>query len=172
MKTNLNGIFPEVQQGLPEFDHKTGNWLPVSVIAELYEVTEQTIRDWISDEIISKPVNRVLNIVEVVRSVYRHQRTLIEGIQSSALTEERIRLKKVQAELAELDLRKKREELLDADEVKKTAFAAGRRMRDALENIPNRISSILAAENDPHKCNQLLAEEIKQALTDFESFGG
>lgn len=168
MGNNLNGIFPEIQQGLPEFEHKTGNWVPVSIIAELYSVTEQTIRDWISDGIISKPVNRMLNIIEVVRGVYRHQRSLIEGTQNSALTDERVKLKKVQAEMAEMELRKKRDELLDAKEVSKAAFMAGRTLRDALENIPGRVSSILAAESDPYKCNQLLTEEIKQVLTDFQ----
>ena len=76
------------------------------------------------------------------------------------LTDERVRLTKAQRELAELDLQHKKGKLLDAEEVKKAAFEKARVVSEAFENIPARISALLAAETDEFKICHILKVEL------------
>lgn len=54
--------------------------------------------------------------------------------------------------------------LIDVEVVKTSAFNRGRKVRDAILSIPDRISSILAAENDTHRIHEILTNELRQAL--------
>jgi hypothetical protein len=49
-------------------------------------------------------------------------------------------------------------------EVEKMTFELNRQTRDAMANIPARISGILAATTDQAKVFRLLNEEIQQAM--------
>lgn len=54
--------------------------------------------------------------------------------------------------------------LINAEQVKRAAFDRGRRIRDALLNIPDRIAALLAAESDEFKVSAMLTREIKAAI--------
>ena len=69
-----------------------------------------------------------------------------------------------QAELAKIDATARRGELVPVEHVKKEAFTAGRVVRDALLNIPDRVAHQLAGEVDPASIHQMLSGEIVQAL--------
>ena len=72
------------------------------------------------------------------------------------------------AKLRRMDLEERRGNLLPRDAVEKATFDCFRVLRDRILNVPNRISAQLAAESDPRKVQDLLENEIRQAL---ESFG-
>jgi len=72
------------------------------------------------------------------------------------------------AELAELELRRKLGELVPAAEVRGTLFRLGRKLRDRLQGIPNRIAAELAAESEPRKVHLALSAAIAQALEDLD----
>ncbi len=57
--------------------------------------------------------------------------------------------------------------LIDVGDVKVAAFNKARIVRDALLNIPDRISAVLTAEGDQEKVHALLSAEIRQALEDL-----
>ena len=84
MKDEFN-VFECEQGALPGMEHRKGNWQSITVIADMYEVSEQTIRNWIDAHTLDKPVNGLLNVIDVIRKVYRHQRRLLEGTGSQAL---------------------------------------------------------------------------------------
>ncbi len=54
--------------------------------------------------------------------------------------------------------------LLDAGDVKAAAFNKARVVREALLNIPDRVSAVLAAESGEAKVRTLLVAEIREAL--------
>jgi hypothetical protein len=58
-------------------------------------------------------------------------------------------------------------QLVSLEDVKKVAFARGRVIRDSMLNIPDRISSILATENDASKIHEILTKEIREALEEL-----
>lgn len=54
-----------------------------------------------------------------------------------------------------------------ADDVKREAFEQGRRLRDSLINIPDRLSHELAAETDPARVHMTISNAIREALDLF-----
>jgi hypothetical protein len=58
-------------------------------------------------------------------------------------------------------------QLVSLEDVKKVAFARGRIIRDSMLNIPDRISSLLATENDASKIHEILSREIREALEEL-----
>lgn len=72
------------------------------------------------------------------------------------------------AEREEIRNRKQKGELVDAKAVASEWFKVARQTRDAMLNIPARISAQLAAEKKQEKCFAILQKEIQQALEGLE----
>lgn len=80
------------------------------------------------------------------------------------LLKTRIKSEAERGKLLELKAKVEAGKYVDADEVKVAAFNKGRVTRDNLLNIPDRLSGMLAAENDAAKVHALLSAEMRQAL--------
>jgi phage terminase Nu1 subunit (DNA packaging protein) len=87
-----------------------------------------------------------------------------KDLEIPAFNDSRAKSEHFRSELARLDLETKEEQLVEASRVELEAFSAARAVRDALGNIPDRVSNQLAAETDPVAIHQLLAKEIRRAL--------
>ncbi len=72
------------------------------------------------------------------------------------------------AGLAELDYLTKQKKLVDIEEVKKDAYNVARKLRDNLFNIGERLSDILAAEQDPIKVREYINNEVRTILNNIE----
>ena len=72
-----------------------------------------------------------------------------------------------EADLAELELKERRGELVKKADVEREAFAVQRALRDRLTGIPDRIAPMLAAETDVAKCHEIVASEIRAALREI-----
>jgi hypothetical protein len=68
------------------------------------------------------------------------------------------------AELAKLDVEEKKKQLVSVDEIKKSSFATGRSIREALTNLADRLSHQLAGEDDATVIHNLLSNEHREAL--------
>lgn len=68
------------------------------------------------------------------------------------------------AELARLEWRRRKGELVEAAAVKKDAYRAGRRIKARMLAIPARVDALIAAEMDPRAVRRLLVDEITKAL--------
>ncbi|MBK8164651.1 MAG: hypothetical protein IPK64_01680 [bacterium] len=76
-----------------------------------------------------------------------------------------------QAQLAKLELDRKRGTLVRADEVRLGAFNMARKARDQLIALPERLASVLAAIQEPAEVQRILEEEIEricQEIADAE----
>ena len=69
------------------------------------------------------------------------------------------------AALAEMDVKEREGNLVNADQVRESAFKLARQTRDAMLNIPDRVSADLAAETDAFKVHARLTKEIREALS-------
>jgi hypothetical protein len=67
-----------------------------------------------------------------------------------------------QAQLAKLELDRQRGLLVRADEVRIGAFNMARKARDQLIALPERLSTVLAAIQDPAEVQSILEEEIER----------
>ena len=68
------------------------------------------------------------------------------------------------AELAKLDVEEKKKQLVSVDEIKKSSFAAGRSIREALTNLADRLSHQLAGEDDATVIHNIISNEHREAL--------
>ncbi|HBJ76109.1 MAG TPA: hypothetical protein DDY86_11660 [Syntrophaceae bacterium] len=78
------------------------------------------------------------------------------------------KLKDIEIKMNEIALQKEQGAYLLVCDVKDAAFSRARQVRDALLNIPDRISSILAAETDHDRTRDILIAEIRQVLEILE----
>lgn len=117
-------------------------------------LVDQEISDILMDEFSESPLRNPNNPLNSEVSNYALQRAL--------LTE-------YKAKLAKLELDKNKGELIDATLVRQSAFSTARRVRDAILSIPDRISSILAAESDQATVKNLLTQELRLALEELSN---
>ena len=87
-----------------------------------------------------------------------------DELEIPSFNESRAKSEHFRAELARLDLEVKEQQLVEVARVQREAFTAARAVRDALGNIPDRVSNQLAAESDAVVIHQTLTEEIRKAL--------
>jgi len=69
-----------------------------------------------------------------------------------------------QAEREELKTKELEGTLIRRDVVEKALFSMAREVRDGLENLPARLSGILAAESKQEQIFAILSKEIQQVL--------
>lgn len=73
------------------------------------------------------------------------------------------------ARIAKLEFEERSGKLVDADQVRAQIFALGRRTRDSLLGVPDRLAPILAGLTDPTAIHRLLTEEISRGLAELTS---
>jgi hypothetical protein len=73
------------------------------------------------------------------------------------------------ARLAKLDFEKRSGKLVDADDVRAQMFALGRRARDSLLGVPDRLAPILAGQADAAVIHRLLTEELERGLAELST---
>lgn len=89
---------------------------------------------------------------------------LPDAIDAADYNASRAKREAYNAELARLEVEEKQGQLVAADEVRKTAFAVARQVRDGILNIPDRVSAELAAVTDQFEIHRRLTAEIRKAL--------
>ena len=79
--------------------------------------------------------------------------------------------KAYQARLAKLDFEERLGKLISVDQVKADAYRTARQVRDAIMNIPDRVSMELAHETDASRIHEKLAGELRTALEQLAGAG-
>lgn len=71
------------------------------------------------------------------------------------------------ARLARVEFERETGARVLAEEVRKEAFEQGRRLRDALMNLPDRLSNELAAQPEPALVHLAMTAAIREILETF-----
>lgn len=103
---------------------------------------------------------------ETIESLAKEDQELREG-KTPPFAASRALREAYAAKLARLEYEERSNALVDAEKVQKEAMKAGRIVRDAILNVPARISADLASETDPLKLEKKLREELIAALRDL-----
>jgi len=82
----------------------------------------------------------------------------------SSFSEAKTHEKRIQVSLLELSYQEKAGELVKAKDVEVAAFSEARKLRDNMLNIPDRISALVAAEDDENVVRQIITDEIEKGL--------
>jgi hypothetical protein len=92
-----------------------------------------------------------------------------DGGKGDAYTVNRSRREAADAEMAELNLAKAQGSLISVESIKAALGSVFSSTRDALLQIPARLSPLLAAESDPATVQTMLYTELHQALQHLAS---
>ena len=91
----------------------------------------------------------------------------VGGDLPTLLLKSRIKSEIERSKLLEIKARVEAGRYVDAEEVKAAAFNKARVVRDGLLNIPDRLSAVLAAENNAVRIHEVLSAEIRAALEEL-----
>jgi phage terminase Nu1 subunit (DNA packaging protein) len=83
---------------------------------------------------------------------------------STVLLKTRIKNEVEKGKMLEIEAKAKTGQYVDARDVERQAFHVARTVRDSLQNIPDRVSSLLASISDANQIYDVLSKEIRLAL--------
>ncbi|OFV89539.1 MAG: hypothetical protein A3J75_05010 [Acidobacteria bacterium RBG_16_68_9] len=102
-------------------------------------------------------------------AVTGHPRGLQNG-DGERLLKIRENFEAARAALMALNVQQRRGELVSADEVKTAAFEEGRRVRDQVLAVPDRVSAVFAGMMDAEEIHAYLTAELAKALEELSGF--
>ncbi len=73
------------------------------------------------------------------------------------------------ARLAKLEFEVKSGKLVDADEVRAHVFGLGRRLRDSLLGMPDRLAPMLVGQTDQAAIHRLISDELRSSLAELSA---
>lgn len=83
---------------------------------------------------------------------------------NAAYAHARAERERCRAEIARLDLARRRGLLMERAEVERLAFTRGRRVRDQLLALPAQLAAVIAGTEDPATVERVLEDAIDRAL--------
>jgi len=131
-------------------------------------------KEWRENTDQSKPRNRITGSPKQTRVPGEPSEPMGSGGGNGSATgyaKARAARELYQAQLAKLELDRRRGEVVRADEVRVGAFNMARKARDQLIALPERVAANLAATEDPAEVQRILEEEIEricQEIADAE----
>lgn len=135
-------------------------------LAEALCLSTQRINQLVKEGVLPLPVDGRYLPRETVARYVQHIRQRDETRSQAG---EAVRKIQLENEMRHIRLRKIAGELVPVDRVQKDWFEAGRRVREGLLNLPNRLSGVFAAESNQEKIFDSFTKEIHQVLTELST---
>jgi hypothetical protein len=85
-------------------------------------------------------------------------------VSGPSYADSRAKREKLAAEMLEMELEIKAKRLVRADEVEHQAFEDGRKIRNSIMSLPDRLAPLLASETDVSKIHTILLREFSSTL--------
>lgn len=144
---------------------ETGITSSAGELANMLGLTVTRVQQLSNDGVITTLERGVYDVTSSVRGYCEWIRGKSRGSDTSKEEkQERIRLTKARASVAELNHSELVGSLVRADVVHMQDFKIGRILRNNLQSIPDRISAILAAETEEEKIYAMIDTEIRNSL--------
>jgi len=159
---------PLTKQEIAELEEFEKPPLPSTVVrtarevSKVMDVTLRTVQRW-KDEGMPTTAEGYYDLEEI--KVWYEKTRKHKKSEGREFWEERI--KKHQASLLELKLKKETEELVAKEEVERIQVAQVMALKRSLLAIPRRLAPILAGTNDPRECEAILEEDIGEIIDEF-----
>jgi len=140
--------------------------------ASFFDVTTKTIRQWSLDGSpkVKQNTYDLKALFDWWWKTKAGERALSDYSDDSE-ARSRERYWQAKAEEKKMQVEEKKGNLIDKSVRDKAEFSTGVLIRDAILNIPDRLSPILAAEAEAEKVNRMLMKELRAALTELSEMG-
>ena len=135
-------------------------------LAEALCLSTQRINQLVKEGLLPSPIDGRYAPREAVSRYVQHIRQREE---SRSHAGEAVRKVQLENEMRQIRLQKIAGELAPVERVAKDWFTVTRRIRDALLNLPSRLSGVFAAESDQNKIFTSFTKEIHQVLTELST---
>lgn len=133
-------------------------------LGEALCLSTQRINQLVKEGLLPSPIDGRYLPREAVAAYVRHLRQREAGRSQVGELARKLRLEN---EMRQIRLQKIAGELVPVDCVTKDWFAVSRRIRDALLNLPSRLSGVFAAESSQEKVFDSFTKEIHTVLTEL-----
>ena len=134
-------------------------------VAQAFEVSPNTVTAWIRRGCpVTKQRDGSYLFDPTKVQAWREKTRRVTASVDRTLASAQFRKETALADLREMEVRRKRGDLVEKVKVEAEAFRCGRTVRDALLALPDRLAGVLASESDQKKVHAILTKEIRQAL--------
>jgi phage terminase Nu1 subunit (DNA packaging protein) len=159
----MTALNTNIQQGLPGCEHRGGTKVTAAGLAEILDISPQSVWQWAKDGVIPRDQRGQYDLVECMRGIYQHQRKVIDrGGTTDSLENLRKEGQRIANERKALDIEHFKGKLINAADVQRDAIAAGKRIRESLDNLVIRIQYELANADDHRLVATILHREINK----------
>lgn len=124
-------------------------------------------KDFLDKDLALKAWDGVLIPVKEVKDTKQELKQKIKSLPADSIpdfAESKAKREFYLAELAKLDVEEKKKQLVSVEDIKKSSFATGRSIREALTNLADRLSHQLAGEDDANVIHNIISTEHREAL--------
>jgi hypothetical protein len=140
---------------------------PVSAIAQLLQISERRIQQLARDNILPRPIKGQYDAVQCVHGYIDYLKKLAMGNGELSLTDERTRLTKYQADLAEIELKKAHGELIQSKIAMAMWAEVITAVRQRLLGLPTRLAPIISTAQSMSEIKEKIDHGIHEVLNEF-----
>lgn len=139
----------------------------LETISKLLDLTPRRVQQLSKEGVIPKAERGRYELVPAVRGyiAYLKERSINPGVVS--FDEVRARKTAAEAELAELDLQEKKKQLVPMSEVINKWLELIGACRTRMLSIPAKLAPVVAVEESPAICKQIIEEQILESLDEI-----
>jgi phage terminase Nu1 subunit (DNA packaging protein) len=145
---------------------------PVSTIAKLFGLSERRVQQLAQEGVIPKPEKNQYELIGSVRSYinYLQQRAFGKGVLPQDTHQERARLLKAQADMAEIDLAERTGQLVTVERVEADWISMVTACRAKLLSIPTKAAYQISNLKKPEDIEKFLKHTINEALAELANY--
>ena len=141
---------------------------PVKVqeIAQLLKLTERRVQQLVREGVLPTPTRGIYHPVKCVHGYIDYLKGISDGTGEATLTDERTRLIRTQADLAEIDLMKARGELIPTSKARAAWTVVIQGIRQKLLAIPTRLAARVASVKSIPQAKEIIEEAVREVLNE------
>ena len=140
---------------------------PVGAVATLLKLTERRVQQLVKDGILPRPVKGIYEPIACIHGYIDYLKKLAAGNGELSLTDERTRLTKYQADLAELELRKAHGELLETKIAMQLWAEVVSSTRQRLLGLPTRLAPVIVQLKTIPEIKDTVENTIQEVLNEL-----
>jgi len=144
--------------------------ISLEAIAKLLSLDPRRVQQLAKEGVIPKAARGQYPLVGSVRGYIQYLQSLAYGSAGAEQTGyglERTRLTRVKAELQEIELQRRRQEVVLAQEVEETWGLMIMRMKSKLSSIPNRLAQRVRATRTNAQAKEIIKKAIDEGLREL-----